>query len=218
MSVDGLIHEVLVPEGYWFSFMPIYCTNITNVTLRIDGELKVSKRHTRFPVSYLFKGWDYKQWDNSILAVFFFEQVSNFRIIGKGQIDGRGYMWWMREFINNNPSGRPLLFDFSQSQNVEFTGVRLINSPHFYLYCEDIADFWFHDFEIRTDIMGQMVLAQLFGQYDYMGDGFLTLPSFPLNTDGIDFHGKNILVERVKITNFDDAVVVKPARGDDTLT
>jgi hypothetical protein len=32
-----------------------------------------------------------------------------------------------------------------------------------------------------------------------------------LNTDGIDIAGKDILVENVKITNFDDAVVMKPS-------
>ena len=36
------------------------------------------------------------------------------------------------------------------------------------------------------------------------------MPTYALNTDGIDPSGKNILIERVKITNFDDAVAVKP--------
>jgi polygalacturonase len=33
----------------------------------------------------------------------------------------------------------------------------------------------------------------------------------PLNTDGIDPYGSNVLIERVNITNYDDAVAVKPA-------
>ena len=37
----------------------------------------------------------------------------------------------------------------------------------------------------------------------------LRLPTFPLNTDGIDIYGRNVLIERVKITNFDDGVVIK---------
>mmetsp|Transcript_20807 Transcript_20807/g.28068 ORF Transcript_20807/g.28068 Transcript_20807/m.28068 type:complete len:122 (-) Transcript_20807:938-1303(-) len=37
----------------------------------------------------------------------------------------------------------------------------------------------------------------------------MTLPMFPLNTDGLDIAGKDILVERLNITNFDDAVTVK---------
>lgn len=34
---------------------------------------------------------------------------------------------------------------------------------------------------------------------------------FPFNTDGIDPSGTNILIERVDITNWDDAVAIKPA-------
>lgn len=37
------------------------------------------------------------------------------------------------------------------------------------------------------------------------------VPTFPLNTDGIDIYGRNALIERVKITTFDDAVVLKPS-------
>ena len=40
---------------------------------------------------------------------------------------------------------------------------------------------------------------------------------FPLNTDGIDPSGSNILIERVNITNFDDAVAVKPVYGNGTI-
>ena len=36
-------------------------------------------------------------------------------------------------------------------------------------------------------------------------------PIFPLNTDRIDPSGSNIIIENVNITNFDDAVAVKPA-------
>ncbi len=38
----------------------------------------------------------------------------------------------------------------------------------------------------------------------------LDIPIFPLNTDGIDPAGINILIENVTIENFDDAVAVKP--------
>jgi hypothetical protein len=39
----------------------------------------------------------------------------------------------------------------------------------------------------------------------------LPLPTFPLNTDGIDFYGRNATFRRLKITNFDDTVVPKPS-------
>ena len=46
----------------------------------------------------------------------------------------------------------------------------------------------------------------------------LGIPTFPLNTDGIDPSGKNILIENVTITNFDDAVAVKPSSGGDMFS
>ena len=47
-----------------------------------------------------------------------------------------------------------------------------------------------------------------------MFDESINLPTFPLNTDGIDPSGANVYIRNVKITNFDDAVAVKPARGN----
>ena len=38
---------------------------------------------------------------------------------------------------------------------------------------------------------------------------FKGLPMFPLNTDGYDIQGNDVLIENVEITNFDDAVAVQ---------
>ena len=40
---------------------------------------------------------------------------------------------------------------------------------------------------------------------------WLNVPTFPLNTDGIDPSGRNFTIRDVYIENFDDAVAVKPA-------
>lgn len=39
----------------------------------------------------------------------------------------------------------------------------------------------------------------------------LSWPTMPLNTDGIDPYGSNVTIENVNITNYDDAVAVKPS-------
>lgn len=95
--------------------------------------------------------------------------------------------------------------------NLEFTGVRWINSPMFHLDIHDFDGGWFHDFEIWVDAYGQLELDRLF-----MGsngaNGFLpslNLPTYALNTDGLDPRGKNIIIERLNITNYDDAVAIK---------
>lgn len=41
------------------------------------------------------------------------------------------------------------------------------------------------------------------------------LPIFPLNTDGIDPKGEDVLIENCYIENFDDAVAVKPSSSHD---
>lgn len=61
------------------------------------------------------------------------------------------------------------------------------------------------------------MLSGLFSsEFKYLLDAFLSrsqlsAPLFPLNTDGIDPQGSNVTIQRVKFTNFDDAVAVKPA-------
>jgi hypothetical protein len=68
--------------------------------------------------------------------------------------------------------------------------------------------------EIFVDIWGQISLYQLFGtEYEAIeyGDQSLEVPIFPLNTDGIDIWAQHVNIKRVKVTNFDDAIVPKPS-------
>ena len=46
-----------------------------------------------------------------------------------------------------------------------------------------------------------------YGEFDMK----LGIPTFPLNTDGIDPSGSNILIRNVNITSYDDSIAVKPA-------
>lgn len=48
-----------------------------------------------------------------------------------------------------------------------------------------------------------------------VGDNVLT---FPINTDGIDVSGTSIVVRNVTITNYDDAVAIKPNNGGGRLS
>ena len=77
----------------------------------------------------------------------------------------------------------------------------------YHLFLIDVENFDIRDVEIYVDVYSQKKLAQSFGHYDYK----LNIPTFPLNTDGIDPSGRNIYMKNLTITNFDDAVAVKPA-------
>lgn len=94
---------------------------------------------------------------------------------------------------------------------IEVTGVRWLNSPYYFLHITDVDGLYVHDFEIMTEMKGQLELGKLLaGGSGYSGLNGMTLPTYPLNTDGVDPAGKNILIERLNITNHDDAVAVKP--------
>ena len=52
------------------------------------------------------------------------------------------------------------------------------------------------------------------GVRSYLGAApVFSWPTFPLNTDGIDIGGSNVLIENNKIKNYDDSVVPKPSHG-----
>ena len=63
-------------------------------------------------------------------------------------------MWWLRDFLQLNIAKRPKLFGFENSKDVEWSGIKLINSPSFFMIHHNVEDFYYHDFEIYADIMG----------------------------------------------------------------
>lgn len=117
----------------------------------------------------------------------------------------------------------------------------MTNSPSFHIVPDDVENVYMHDFEIYVDVIGQFEISKLFGnhgrgsngllastskfikafssilagEYRYLDDG-VPFPMFPFNTDGIDASGKNMTFRRIKVTNFDDAIVAKPGRKGKT--
>jgi len=96
---------------------------------------------------------------------------------------------------------------FLRVRNVLYEGPSLFNSPCFHISAIDIDSFVFRDFIIHVDINAQKKLLSDNGYFDFS----LGIPTFPLNTDGIDPSGTNVLIRNISVTNFDDAVAVKPA-------
>lgn len=88
------------------------------------------------------------------------------------------------------------------------------NAPYYHVVFDDCEFVSMQDAEIYVDVWGQLSLHQLFGTdfepIDY-GQYTLEVPIFPLNTDGIDIWAQNVHISRVKVTNFDDAIVPKPS-------
>lgn len=126
-------------------------------------------------------------------------------------------MWWVREILQKNKAHRPKLIEIRTSRNIEWSGIYVTNSPSFNIVPDDVENVYMHDFEIYTNLWGILDIFKLFGsQLDSelvnVGGINIELPIFPLNTDAIDFTGRNGTFRNIKITNFDDVVVPKPAR------
>jgi polygalacturonase len=66
------------------------------------------------------------------------------------------------------------------------------------------------DLTIYVDVYAQKQVYSHFNALDVTSG----LPIFPLNTDGIDPSGANVLIDNVTITNYDDAVAVKPMNAN----
>ena len=58
---------------------------------------------------------------------------------------------------------------------------------------------------ITVDVFGQQAFLSKMG---YLYQNFI--PTFPLNTDGIDISGIDVIIRNTTFINFDDAVAVKP--------
>ena len=214
-----------VPSYNDFSMFPINATNLDDVTIKIDGKIRATQNFRQWPIE-----------DDAHVHFIHLVNCTDIIFEGSGIVDGQGYMWWFREILNQNIARRPKLFFLEFIDGLEFSGLLVKNSPSFHVQPVHSQNIYFHDFEIFVDIMGQLQLNLLFNMdtplnaktpidlahalqatIDKNHKGHLELPLFPLNTDGIDIHGRNATIRRVKITNFDDAVVAKPGRSSEDI-
>jgi len=164
--------------------------------------------------------------------------VHNFTVQGKGVLDGLGYEWWEREWALENPHKRPHLLKVDDSTNVTVRGIEMRNSPSWYLNFGGADTVHIDDITIDTVLFKQapnqskghatatfegmamsFATSLLEWHIGSRADAFkalfgarpmLSWPSFPLNTDAIDFRGSNFLIENSRIKNYDDAIVPKP--------
>eukprot|EP00607_Mallomonas_marina_P002161 CAMPEP_0182436790 /NCGR_PEP_ID=MMETSP1167-20130531/83601_1 /TAXON_ID=2988 /ORGANISM="Mallomonas Sp, Strain CCMP3275" /LENGTH=307 /DNA_ID=CAMNT_0024629333 /DNA_START=689 /DNA_END=1608 /DNA_ORIENTATION=+ len=88
------------------------------------------------------------------------------------------------------------MIDIRESFNFRLEGLTLVNSPQYYVYLYDLKDVVVRYLTIFTDSQHPITKAEI----------------FPLNTDGIDILATNVQVHDVSITNYDDAIAVKPCK------
>jgi polygalacturonase len=219
---SGADRTVLVPE-YTFYMLPYQdISNLSDITIQIDGVL-------------FARTTDIFAWPNHTAAegsgALNFISISsstNLMVNGKGSINGNGSIYWEYVITTFNDN-RPHLFTGTHIQNLTIQGLTWLNSPQYHILLTDVLDVHIHDVTVYVDSYSQMklrygvssidelsaLIAEKSGNHDDVED---MLGVFPLNTDGIDVSGNNIFLSNVNITNFDDAVAVKPMNQDGILT
>ena len=124
------------------------------------------------------------------------DKVDGFTLSGKGTIDGNGLRYWksfwLRRKVNpqctNMDELRPRLVHISHSNNVQLSGVRLINSP-----------FW-------TTHLYKCNHIKLLNLYIFSPEKPVKAPS----TDAIDIDVcSNVLVKNCYMSVNDDAIALK---------
>eukprot|EP01137_Pigoraptor_chileana_P009217 Opistho-2@57146 len=187
----------LVPESAKFYIVNTTVIGLTWITLRVDGTLILSDNRTL---------WAQDGGDTGRLSSLYFEDIVGLTITGNGVIDGQGYNWWWHVILTGEDN-RPSLIYLQECTDIVVTDIRMRDSPLYHLYMNDIARAHVRNVDIRVDVTKQ---RELLGAHGLLGD--FGIPTFPLNTDGIDPAGIDVLIENVTIVNFDDAVAVKPSR------
>lgn len=136
---------VVVPKGTFLTGALFFKPN-THLYIEEGGKIKGSDDISDYPVvDTRIEGQNIKYFPAIINA----DKVDGFTVSGKGTIDGNGLRYWksfwLRRKFNpdctNLDEMRPRVLIVSNSQNVQVSGIRLINSPywttHFYK-CENV--------------------------------------------------------------------------------
>jgi len=154
-----------------------------NITLKIDGKVILHDNYSAWPMIS----------ESEYYSAFHFTNSKNIIITGNGKIDGQGFNWWSAFQKKKIVRKRPTILLIEDSSNVNINKLKLWNSPRFNIYGYNITNITVNDIEIYV-------------KWDIT-------KTFPYNTDGIDVSGSNIHIFNNKITNFDDAIAIKPLKN-----
>lgn len=142
---------------------------------------------------------------------------------GKGKIDGQGWKWWIYALTCALPhekhnDTRGSMIYWNQSHDIIIEDLTFVNSPRFHIFLNDIHNIIIRNFIIFVDVAKQASIIHSYidtstistSSSSSTSTSLYHLPTFPLNTDGIDVRGSNAVIYNGVITNYDDAIVSIP--------
>jgi polygalacturonase len=197
----GRDRTVLIASGKNYTILPVArIENLVNVTILFDGIFFAwNGNHSLWPDIVDGK-------EKNAMPLISLYNTQGLVIKGEGIIEGNGYIWWWHVIIIGNDN-RPNLLEILTSKDTLIDGITFRNAPRFHLNLMD-----------QLNLTVQNVLIQV-NTTDPNVPILDQIPTFPLNTDGIDIRGKNIIFRNLTIENFDDAIAVKPThQNQDTFT
>ena len=187
---------IVIPKGTYLSGA-LFFKPKTHLHLEEGAVLKGSDDISNFPIiDTRMEGQSLKYFTALVNA----DKVDGFTLSGKGTIDGNGLRYWksfwLRRKVNpqctNMDELRPRLVHISHSNNVQLSGVRLINSP-----------FW-------TTHLYKCNHIKLLNLYIFSPEKPVKAPS----TDAIDIDVcSNVLVKNCYMSVNDDAIALKGGKG-----
>lgn len=187
---------IVIPEGTFLSGALFFKPG-THLHLQENATLKGSDDISNFPVvDTRMEGQSLKYFAALVNA----DKADGFTISGKGTINGNGLRYWksfwLRREVNpectNMDELRPRLIYISNSNDVQLSGVRLVNSP-----------FW-------TTHLYHCQRVKLLGLHIFSPAEPVKAPS----TDAIDIDAcTDVLVKGCYMSVNDDAVALKGGKG-----
>lgn len=165
------------------------------------------------------------------LDAFYIFNSTGIRFDGSGEIDGQGYPWWW-EVVLSGIDRRPYLILMKETTDIYIGNMHLRDSPMYTIMLHDTKTILIEYLGIYVSIWGQMEIqnigkeltrkalaaslstnaGEVDAAYRKPLDALanIDIPMFPLNTDGIDIAGSDVVVRHCFIENFDDALCPKP--------
>ena len=195
---------VLVPRySHYYTFSSAVSNIADNVQMWIEGELIAHSNITAWPYS----GNDYQ----NILQI---QNCNHFTLSGKstGVIRGQGYTWWVYTVFNFIHRTRPNMVEMLNCTNVIVEDLKVYNSPRYHFHLMNMTNLIVRNIYIWVNVTAQQELLEQKQSKLGVASAPWNIPMFPLNTDGIDPSGRNILIQNITCENYDDVVAVKPGK------
>ena len=192
LNALGRGNELVIPAGRSFTTMGgLLAVNLTDVTLRIDGELHFSSDVSAWPVR-----------GSRVMECLQLLSPVNVTITSsskRGKLNGNGRVWWWFPLLGylKHAENRPRMLSIKNGTQVLIEKLLFLDPPY-----------WTTDLQVRgLEIRDCEISAR---RTDADGHSLMDLSAF--NTDGFDVRGRDIWIHDVQVYSQDDCITIK----DDT--